>query len=344
MPDEKLGTVLHQAEAMRPSGSAISGLDPVFENAMKSGHFDVKAFQAAMSGLTPEQRQRVARSFAGPRNVVAMGALMGDSTPSTTSAPMMPTPTNAVEQSRVAVEQAQAQTSASNPSDPGAAWYSEAMKQEETEMTRHPERYPWGTDPNSFWGKRWVGYIGQYGTNKEEVYGANVLGKRFIELARLANDVDSGKVPATKEQRERLQQSLDMLKTRIGESEVINPNANLEGLAKGQYDYGDLHGNRSNILSGLKTDDDVAKFLFDQINYRAVESNVLDDRSVGKDIDDANALERELRKPTGPTPAPPAASPQKSGPVSVNYHIRQTNYGYSYDSLGAPQQYDNNYG
>ncbi len=45
-----------------------------------------------------------------------------------------------------------------------------------------------------------------------------------------------------------------------------------------------------------------------------------------------------------PQPIPAPTSRPSSPPVSVNYHQRITNYGYSSDAVGAPAQFSNNYG
>ena len=357
--------LLHQQERLRTGG--VSGLDDVFNSAMKDGKIDIRAMADAISRLPEDQRKRAGLSIAGPRGDVAIGAVAGWQDQVLPTGTPLQAPDNADQTARVLKEQADAQSAAANPTDPFAAQFAAQVTDETTAVDRN------GDNIKSF-SERHPDFIramtlgAAHPATSAEIAAGRVLTRRLVDLARMRQQIASGKVKATPQQQAQLQSAINGVMGLLQQTDQ-QPDE-YQALANGTYTrYADGQAITTNASDVLRTyDANPTQFLTNNLNTVAVSSfsgEVQDDRAAGPVLRSAENAQRAINGlppvppmptpvmgPPAPTPAPapaapttrPAATQPTSPPVSINYHVRQTNYGYSSDSLGSPAGFDTNFG
>jgi hypothetical protein len=316
-----------QEQLIEEFGEAgVPGMNRFVQDALKRrGQIDIRAVAEYLGTLSPDQRAAAARVIGGPRGAVALNAIAGFSSINLPTGNSTPIPSSATALRQIEQERARAETAAANPVQSGSSYFTEALKQEQDQLTAHPNRYPTGVDPNGTFRSvlKPLAYLYSLGTDSRQVAGANVFGRRLIRLARLREDIAAGRIKASASDIKSLDQELGELSAQI-DDERINPSEAVQALANGSFGK----KTRAGVLSGLKTDDDVSSFLQTHINYRGFDSNSLKDNHAGKIMGDSEDIERRILRPASTQPTTQPTS-------QIIYNNRNVIYGSGYDSIGG---------
>ena len=360
-------------EKMRKKDTAIPELDKVFEDAAKNGgKIDIKAATEIMGRLNPQQIARIGRDAVGPRNMVAIQRAVGfENMPTAANAAPMPAPQAPEVAVEVAKEEADAIARKQNPPEPYEAGFQKMAENEEAFIEHNPEQKQWISHGIGYT----VSHVPSFGTagfftaNTKEQAAARVYEKRLISIARKLSDIRSGKAKATPEQTAALEQSASDIKDalgmgRWGTDRQDKWSALTRANGKAFNGLGEL-SDGPNADDLLKEIDEKGEETWITENQQLGESpaTVTDTRKGGRLLKQSEDALKGVSSPpaapatppasTPPAPTPPAPVPtvppaapatQPAKPVSINYHIRNTVYGGTYDSIGGPLETENRYG
>lgn len=296
---------------------------------------NIPKFMAAFQQLSPSKREVVAREIAGPRGVVAMNAISGYGAMQLPSAGPLSAPDNLAAQGEAASQGVDARYAAAHPTSPEESAFTTALPNEIQALSDDPSKLPWY---QRGWYQRAFGNTLTVGTtpSKNEIGAANIYGQRIVELARYADGIANGTIKATPQQAAQIN---SLLKQAYSAVETDNTTDHrMRALVNGRSD----RFSRSSVLNNIRSQDDVTKFLSDNMSYYGLSTDVDNPHKFGKLFDQADQVEKGL--PSLPSLPLHRPSTQPSTPTSINYHIRQTNYGYENSSIGAPAQSENNFG
>ncbi len=355
---QQMASVLRMIEKARRPGQGLPALDQSFEGGVSSGRIDIPQFNVAVAGLGENDRQVVAREVAGPRNVVSMGSLLDyRAGRAAYHAPIMPIPSSLAEQTAVVNEQTAAKSARDNQPDPFEATFADQVERETPVVDRNGDETKSFFERNPTFTKAMT--LGAaHPASSQDIAAGRVLTRRLVELARIRAGIVAGTTKATPAQAKQLQDSIAGIMGLLQQTDQ-QPDT-FQALAGGSYTrYADGQAMTTTADQALKEyDADPEQFLRTELNTVAISDfsgSIKDDRKAGPALRQAAAAESGLTgtsaTPAGPlgppAPArqqPPPTTRPAGPPVSVNYNIRQTNYGYSSDAVGAPAQFANSYG
>lgn len=291
----------------------------------------VPKFMAAFQQLSPAKREVVAREIAGPRGVVAMNAIAGYGAMQLPSAGPLSAPDNLAQVAESRKQGQDADAATMNASQPGATEFQQASLNETQYLDRNRSLMPWYAR-NPKWGALLT--LGTNATNTE-VGARMALGRQFIKTAQ---DARSATTPQDKAQAQQLLGDYyERLNVGLGSNDIMS--ASMSALRDGTSPYYDNNGKqitRNSVLDGLQNEDQIQSFLSGELNFwGGTGSAITDPQAAGKLLDRSHQLHQQIQQ--RPTTRP-------STPTSINYHIRQTNYGYENSAIGAPMESPNNFG
>lgn len=346
-----LGGRIRAQERLRSGG--VSGLDHLFEDRV-SGKIDeqtfLRSFINTVGSLNPEERDRVARTVGGPRNVVAMSQASNFGGVQLPKGSLLTGDMSEAALSRQKDELPRLGQAQDHPASSSQADYDSSVATAQKELDLHKG------ETGNFGAKGMFGDIltmGGMASEKESAVGF-AYGKKLIQLARLREDISSGKVAASPQQISDLDAAMSDIYDRMTMGAGRGESAHsLEALAKGSRQDNDLLRTRAGELKDLSGQDE-GSWLAKHINFsylHTYDGTSIDEKEGGRVFKEASDVENSIRqsqaapRPTVSAPAAAPAAPAK-GPVSMNIqnHYRVVNYGHSYDSIGGVESQPNMFG
>lgn len=277
-----------------------------------SQQVDAKKMFAALAKLPQASLNQAAQGLAmGSRGgvMLAAAAHINDQVlPAGTS--NLQGPVTQAEITKAQMGLAQGASAVGNQPDPYAERVRQEMEIEGKRLLAHPDQLPALADPNSFVGNlAWISGKRQP-TRFAELQAKAVVDAKINAMTDMINEAAANGV------------SGDILQR------MFNTQAKLMQLVNGTGDVDKLID--PNHLAPLfrEADEEMNQL---RASYRPTTRPTTQPSGP-----------RPVTRPTGPGPALPTGPATQ--PTSINYHIRNVNYGHSYDSIGAPTDYETRYG
>jgi hypothetical protein len=325
--------------------SGIPEVVPFFDDAIHGKEMDYKGLFKVIAGLDTQKQERLAKAIGGNRNAVAFLATAASGNVSLPKGTLSQSPTNAGYQSEVDKQRADAEAMSLDSAEGANA--NEAIKAEMNRLSHHPEELTWLASTDR--GLPFTDILLKPQVRQQAQ--ANVSLRRMIDLAKLRENVDSGRVKMSALDSSRLNGLLTGLNQSLQGSNIDTDTSDpeLNVLANGNDLTSDGLPLLNDPTTGKARITKTRAQLLEEIEHnrqRYIENKGLgsvDDLSgqFTKDrafIDRLNAADKLLH------PSPRPATRPTTQPISMNYHSVNFNYAYPYSDLGNVLDTDNRLG
>lgn len=319
-------------ERMRQGGATTPEMDRLFEDWVSGRITDeqfIPKFFDASSKVDEQSQARIARAYAGPRNIIPLLATGGAGAQMPSGAPLLGGDMSLPAQQKASSSRLEAER-ALQPQVVGAANLQKALELGGADFKMIKQNFPTTS---------WLQKMPKLGVTDEEATYAVTYANQIIESAKLLSRVD----PYSPEG-QKLQSDMREMFKAIG---FDSPPEALGALMGGEYEGTPGVGfTQQQMLqeAGEAGSRQRLKFLSKYLDFSGLHSTTgafgqVDDPQKATDIferarQDRQAVEQKLPKGVSPV-----------GPQSININRNQIiNYGMGYDTIGAPNPGEGRYG
>lgn len=314
--DDRLALKMKLAKA---NAGELSNMIPM------RGQVDVPAFLKRLGGYNSETRAMVGKDFSGTRGTIIINALTGFLNEQLGSGTMLGPTSNPSQTAEIAIQAQNAADAARVRTSPTEATFETAVNNQNEYFSKNATKLPWNL-------RGWATPLNAFGPNQKEYSAAYVRSREILRLSRIKSQMENGTLKSSPAD----MQEIDTLIARQYSAAFTDDGSSDSFSTWRSMAFGSAQ-ERASILGSIKNDEDFLGENVPSYNINTKQwngDNTANDVNTGGDaLQRTNAIDKKLKATTQPS----------TQPVSVNYHIQQTNYGYGYDNIGAPNEWENRY-